>query len=79
LAEFSKVVWGPEGSLHINSDQVIWMSKIADTSEVVTLMEKGVIQQTSPQQVNDQQVAPEQTAPETEVKASSTEPETKKK
>jgi len=79
LAEFSKVVWGPEGALKINSDQVIWMSKIADTSEVVTLMEKGGIQQASAQQVNNQQAVPEQIAPEAEVKASSTEPETKKK
>lgn len=36
LAKFNKVFWGPEDKLYLNEKQIIWKSKLSETSQVIT-------------------------------------------
>ena len=57
LGDFSKVVWGSSGNLEINSDAVIWKTKLAKDSKIIPVIKgeasatqsEGIAQPTSQQ------------------------------
>ena len=38
LVEFKDVFWGPAGDLKLNKDNVLWITKLSDESQVVKLI-----------------------------------------
>ena len=57
LGDFSKVIWGSSGNLEINSDAVIWKTKLAKDSKIIPVIKgeasatqsEGIAQPTSQQ------------------------------
>jgi hypothetical protein len=35
LSEFIKTPWGPEGSININRDRIVWTAKLSDVSQLI--------------------------------------------
>lgn len=60
LAKFSNVVFGPEDKMEINKENVVWISKLRDDSQVVDYIK----QSKNPALQN---VQPQTTAPQTEL------------
>lgn len=61
LAKFTQAFWGPEDNLYLSEKQIIWKSKLAETSQVISYIKnsQAVKSQTGPQ-VQTQAPAPEQ-------------------
>ena len=61
LAKFSNAMFGPKDKMEINKDNVVWISKLRDDSQVVTfiLQSKNV----ASQNVQPQATAPQPTLP----------------
>ena len=55
LQDFSKVAWGPENKIEINSNKVVWMAKISDISQLIPILSGKSMPASQPQQ-NDQGV-----------------------
>ena len=65
LAKFSNAVFGPKDKMEINRENVVWISKLADDSQVVTY----ILQSKNPalqQNVQPQATVPPATLPVTE-------------
>lgn len=54
LAQFVKAPWGPEGTIQLNRDKVIWTAKISDMSQLVPYLENKVPETASPQSPTQQ-------------------------
>lgn len=42
LSEFIKAPWGPEGSIKINKDKIIWTAKLSDLSQLIPYIENKI-------------------------------------
>lgn len=60
LAKFSNAVFGPEDKMEINKENVVWISKLRDDSQVVgyILQSKNAILQNTQPQTTPQSTAP---------------------
>lgn len=38
LSDFSKSLWGPKNKISINSDKVVWISEISDSSQLIPVL-----------------------------------------
>ena len=41
LAEFIKAPWGPEGSIKINKDKIVWTAKLSNVSQLISYIENN--------------------------------------
>lgn len=65
LAKFTQAFWGPEDNLYLSEKQIIWKSKLSETSQVISYIKnsQSAQPQTEPQaQAQTQTSAPEQTS-----------------
>ena len=63
MMKFSNTIFGPLDKMEINKENIVWISKLRDNSEVVTFIQQNqgaVLQGTQPQAV------PQETLPMTE-------------
>jgi hypothetical protein len=42
LSELIKAPWGPEGSIKINRDKIVWTAKLSDVSQLIPYIENKV-------------------------------------
>lgn len=52
LQDFSKVAWGPENKIEINSNKIVWIAKISDISQLIPILSGKESPATQPQQNN---------------------------
>ena len=64
LAKFSDAVFGPKDKIEINRENVVWISKLADDSQVVTYILQS--KNAALQNVQPQATVPQSTLPATE-------------
>ncbi len=50
LAQFSKSPWGPDGTIELNKDKIVWSAKISDTSQLIPYLNGSASELNSNQQ-----------------------------
>ncbi|MFA5459802.1 MAG: hypothetical protein WC283_00465 [Candidatus Paceibacterota bacterium] len=65
LTEFDKAIFGPSDEIEINKDDIVWISKLRDESEVVKYIQ-GDITGVTPQVETPQTQAPQTEMPQNE-------------
>jgi hypothetical protein len=63
LAQFIKAPWGPEGTIQLNRDKVIWTAKISDVSQLTPYLENKIPETTSQQSGQPSTQSPPTTPP----------------
>lgn len=65
LAKFSESLWGPEDKIKLNSDKIVWISKLSKDSPVISAI-NGRAEKFN-QSLNKQEKAQENPAPQAQV------------
>jgi len=70
LERFSDAVWMPEDVIKVNRDQIVFMTRISENSQIIAMMEGRIdprqqqLQQSSPQQLQQPQLQEEIIVPD---------------